>query len=813
MDSILENKKLTEIADKKESYHFIGIGGIGMSALAHLLLQQNIAVSGSDLSATATVAHLKNLGAKIFSSHSKENISSGSTVVYNSYITKDNSEMDAAIHLNCTVIHRSELLAFLAERQKMIAIAGTHGKTTTTALLTWVLHCAQKDPSYVIGGIVPQLSTHGKKGSGTYFIAEADESDGTFLRYRPHGAIVTNIDCDHMDYFGAKSHLVQAFQTFISHVAEPSLLFWGGDNSELKSICSKGVSYGFHPECDLRITSYKPIGWSSIFSLNWKGVVYSDIELALCGEHNVTNAAAVFGLSLALGIEENRIREAFSSFGGVLRRCQMRGECRAISLIDDYAHHPEAVSKTIKAIRSAIGERRLIIVFQPHRYSRTVLTLGQWGAVFNGADKVFITEIYGAWEKELNVSHDAIIKEVDSSSLPCSFLPRLVAAEFLAKMARPHDVIVTMGAGNITQLPTEILEIWEKSPPKPLVVGLISGGQSGEHAVALDSVKHIIEGLEQPHYEINYFAITKEGKWLQGAAANNLYQAKEYDEPEDKITGEVLSRLACCEVLFPVLHGPRGEDGTIQGFFEMMGKAYVGCEPRGAAISMDKGVVKRLAQSCGVPTLPFIECEENDWRQNREDIYLQIEEKIAYPIFVKPAHCGSSLGISKVESYEQLEAAIENGFKHDYLLIIEKAAEGWRELEFALYGNQQIAASFPGEIITNGKLYDYGAKYGVNAFSTSCQPQGLTDDQVEEGKAFAVKIYRACRCTGLARVDFFFDPQRGAWWLNEINPLPGFTSNSLYPKMCAQEGVSITQLVDKLAALAIHRHHYLQRFQ
>lgn len=793
-------------------YHFIGIGGIGMSALAHILLDRGGSVSGSDIAVGAEVVRLRNRGATIFSGHSAEYIHPKMTVVYNSAIAQGNSEFSAAKDLGCRLRHRSELLAELMQGKKCLAVAGTHGKTTTTSLLSWVFHSAGSDPSFAIGGIVPQLGGNSRQGGGAYFIAEADESDGTFLRYPSTGAIITNIDCDHMEFFHTPQRLCEAFTAFAGNVAEPSLLFFFGDDERLSACCcGRGISFGFGAACELRIIEWQQIGWSLFFTIDWKGKRYEKISVALVGRHNVTNAAAVFGLALAAGLEESAIRSALASFDGVVRRCHKLGECSKIQVIDDYAHHPAAVSVTLQAIRDAIGERRMIVLFQPHRYSRTKETLGQWGKAFDCVDKLFISEIYSAGEPATGITHCAIIDEVAAaSSVPCSALAREDAPAFLAGFCRPHDVLVTMGAGDVTGVGKEILELWKGTPPAPLKVGVLSGGQSGEHSIALASAVHILEGLKQEHYEISLFGISCQGNWVCGESAAALFSGRPFAEPSTRFEAGVLVELERCELIIPVLHGPFGEDGTVQGLLELLNIPYVGCDQRAAALCMDKIVTKRLAHSCGIPILPFIEVTWQRWHTNQADICRQATEELIFPLFVKPAHLGSTLGVFKVTDSSALSAAVDASLRFDHIVLIEQGVVGGRELEFALLGNEVVTAFPPGEILTGGELYDYQAKYGAGGFKTTCNPAGLDAEQLERAKAFAIEIYRAARCNGLTRVDFFLD-SHGQWWLNELNPLPGFTAISLYPQICAANALPINELVDALAALALHRHARRQR--
>lgn len=443
-----------------DQYHFIGIGGIGMSALASILLQKGIKVSGSDVAPSAATEQLQKEGAKIFIGHSSENIQPISTVVYNSDIKEENPEVKEARLHNIPFLHRSELLHRLMEGYSPLLVTGTHGKTTTSSLLAHLLVEAGLHPAYAIGGVVRSLNANGGHGTGPYFVAEADESDGSFLNYIPFGAIITNIDNDHLAYWKDIDSLIEGFHKFALSVTSPDHLFWCGDDEILLKMKLKGHSYGFEDDNDLQVENFCQIGWKNIFDIAFDGKEYAEIEIPLIGAHNVLNAAAVFGMGIKIGISERRIRKAFSSFKGVNRRAELKGECGSISILDDYAHHPTEIFATLHAIRHAIGRRRLIAAFQPHRYSRTRDCLHEFGPALMPADLVILTDIYSAREEPINgVSTHLLLEKIqDSTPLDVRYIERSKLTEFLANFLQPSDVLVTLGAGDITKVGPEVLK-------------------------------------------------------------------------------------------------------------------------------------------------------------------------------------------------------------------------------------------------------------------------------------------------------------------------------------------------------------------
>jgi UDP-N-acetylmuramate--alanine ligase len=447
--------------NQEEVYHFIGIGGIGMSALAQILLQRGIRVTGSDVSASQTTQSLEKLGAQIFIGHTKENLKSPSVIVYSTAVKEENPEVVQARLQGVPFLHRSELLDRLMQGYSPLLVTGTHGKTTTSSLLAHLFVDAGLHPAYAVGGVISSLNSNGAHGEGNYFIAEADESDGSFLNYSPFGAIVTNIDNDHLDYWGTLKEMMEGFQKFFQHVSSPRHLFWCGDDERLAALKPKGFSYGFDEKNDLCIRSFRQDGWKILFDLSFDGVDYNEIELPIIGGHNVLNASAVFGMGLQGGIPEEKIRSAFSCFKGVNRRAELRGEKGKIAIFDDYGHHPTEIFATLRAVKNAIGQRRLVVAFQPHRYTRTRDCLNEFGPAFEYADHLFLTDIYSAAEAPIEgVTAQAVLNAIQrQSAVDVRYASRRTLPEALVRFLKPHDILITMGAGDITQVGPQVLNL------------------------------------------------------------------------------------------------------------------------------------------------------------------------------------------------------------------------------------------------------------------------------------------------------------------------------------------------------------------
>lgn len=789
-----------------KQYHFIGIGGIGMSGLARILLGQKAIVTGSDLANSYVTEGLSRVGAKVFIGHSADYISPEATVIYGSDIKNDNPEYQAAVKLKCPLLHRADLLLLLAKDYKTLAVTGTHGKTTTTALLTTVLKEAGLDPSYAVGGVLPQYQSNADHGKGEYFVAESDESDGTFLRYNPFGAIVTNIDFDHMNHFKTEQALVSAFHQFCRQVTNPELLVWCGDDPRLKQLQLPGISYGFGSHNALRATHWQQEGWLLSIDMEFRGKHYAQVKIALIGRHNVLNALAVFGLALTLGIEESVIRKAFMAFGGVKRRCEKKGDANHILVLDDYAHHPTEVKTTLEGIRSAIGDQRLIVVFQPHRYSRTRDCLGMYGPIFEAADELVMTDIYAAGEAvQSEITPQRLLEEVkQAGTIPFSYIPRKELLSRLFTRLRPYDVVVTLGAGDITKFSAELAEELQKKAPPKLRVGVVYGGKSTEHDVSLSSAKNILDALQAGPYELEHLGISKEGRWIVGPQTMQQLEKREVAEEGPLLSPQVLEQLLTCEVLFPVLHGSYGEDGTIQGLFEMLDKAYVGCDYRASAICMDKVVTKKLAKVEGIPTTEFVSFGRFEWTHSREALENQIKKTLTFPVFVKPSHLGSSVGVYRVDHFAEVAAAVEKVLRLDTTVIVENGVHAPREIEFSVLGNDEVTVFPPGEILTEGKPQTYESKYSQTKGLPVAPKATLSAAQLKEGIELAKRAYRATGCTGMARIDFFVD-QKGKFWLNELNTIPGFTPTSMYPKICLANGWKSEKVVTRLIELARQR--------
>lgn len=432
-------------------YHFIGIGGIGMSALCRLALQKGDKAQGSDKAFSYNTDLLQKEGAKIFLGQKEEHLSEGLEVIYSTDIKPENLEFRKAKEMGLILKHRSDLLDEFSRSFKSLFVAGTHGKTTTTSLLSFVLLQGGLDPAFAIGGML-RFSKNARWGKGEYFVLEADESDGSFLKGKPYAAIVTNIEKEHLDYWKEEKNLLEGFRKFFTHVEKKELIFWCKDDPLLEKISPPGISYGYSPHADLQIVESEQEGFGQRFTLLFEKKEYREIRLALIGKHNALNAAAVFGLCLKMGVTENLLRKAFETFPGVGRRMEHVASFQGIDFFDDYAHHPTEIATTLKGFKKAVSPRKVVAVFQPHRYSRVSDLSKEFSSSFTEADLVIVTDIYAAGEKEIpGISGENLYLEIKKKR-PAHFLSREKMQEELLHYLKPQDAVITLGAGDITSV-------------------------------------------------------------------------------------------------------------------------------------------------------------------------------------------------------------------------------------------------------------------------------------------------------------------------------------------------------------------------
>lgn len=444
-------------------YHLIGIGGIGMSGIAQLLIARGINVSGSDVRDSKITKRLSELGAHIFIGHNASNIKGADVVVYSSAIQPENPEIVEAKKIGIPLIRRAQALAELMKDKTVVTVTGSHGKTTTASLVSLLLIEAGLMPTVAIGGILRNIETNAFFGEGELFVAEADESDGSFLHYRPKYSIITNIDREHLDYYKTFENEVIAFEEFLSRTEKNGCVFACSDDPVVKKLVSgyngKCVLFGFNAGSDISAKNIKIKGLSSEFDCFYRDKFVERFNLPLGGMHNISNSLSVIALGLELGIDTSLIKRTLAAYKGAGRRLEVKLNDEKYTIIDDYAHHPTEITQTLKAVRD-LDAQRLIAIFQPHRFTRTKLLLNEFSSCFESADYIIVTSIYAASEAPIDgISASSIIEGIKKLAphKEVHFLPKEEIVSHILKIIKPKDLVITLGAGDISKTCDELV--------------------------------------------------------------------------------------------------------------------------------------------------------------------------------------------------------------------------------------------------------------------------------------------------------------------------------------------------------------------
>ena len=437
-----------------------------MSGIARILLALGADVSGSDVKDSSVLDGLRTLGARIAIGHSEGNVPQSGVLVVSSAIAEGNPELIAARARGLVVLLRAQALAIIMSQKRAIAIAGTHGKTTTTSMATVALQRCGADPSFAIGAAVTNSGTNAHHGSGDIFVAEADESDGSFLAYQPFGAVITNIELDHVDNFHSLAEMDELFAQFIDSIQSGGFLVACIDDSGVNRALSKiqrtdlsVITYGESSSADLKIDRISLTQTGSISRVTWKGRVLGELNLKVPGRHNVANAAATLATALHLGFPIDQLFAGLQSFTGARRRFEIKGEVNGVTVVDDYGHHPTEIRVTLEAARNFAGNGRILVIFQPHRFSRTEKFAAEFAHELSQADHVFLLEIYAASEKPIPGTTSLSISKLMKSE-KVTYEPSMpVVIEQVVKMAQRGDLIMTLGAGDVSALGPLIVDL------------------------------------------------------------------------------------------------------------------------------------------------------------------------------------------------------------------------------------------------------------------------------------------------------------------------------------------------------------------
>ncbi len=755
--------------------HLVGIGGIGMGALASLLLAKGHRVSGSDLKENQMTRRLREKGAHIFIGHNAENMKGAQCVVFSSAIDPNNPELVEAKNQNLPLLPRAALLAELMKGQIGITIAGAHGKTTTTSMISNLLTKAGLDPTTAIGGIVNGTTANAQLGRGKYFVAEVDESDGSFLFFAPQYSVITNIDFEHVDYYRIWRNILKAYKEFIQKTAEDGMLFVCASDVALMNLVKKSKrpfkSYGFSLGDDICAAKVKLDALSSYFECIVNGQRLGEINLKVPGKHNVLNALAAIGVGLNLSIDFNIIRQSLLEFKGVERRFQIVGRTEDILVVDDYAHHPTEIRATLKTAQN-LKKKRLVTVFQPHRYSRVKFLMKEFAEILPCSDYLILTDIYAASEKPIkNITAQKLLEKIKKNSdKPCQYVPKEKIIEYLSNLVEPGDLVLMMGAGDITRVAHDFAATLKTSIKHLGRVGVLMGGYSSEREISLKSGNSVVEALQGGGYDVVPMDIVQTG--------------------EEEIASFIAK--SNIDIAFIALHGRLGEDGAIQSILENLFIPYTGSGVQASRLAINKALTQTLFKNNGIVVPAHVILDKED-SPSTESILKNIGD---LPWVVKPACEGSSIGISLVQNFSEFNPALKKAREYGWQVLIERFIAG-RELTIGIFEDRPLPII---EIRSPKNFFDFTAKYqaGLTEYIIPAQlPKGLELTLQEQ----ALKAHRTLGCRDLSRVDMILTPE-GTSYVLEVNTIPGFTSMSLLPKAAKASGVDFNQLCSKLVELA-----------
>ena len=457
---------------KVKRIHFVGIGGIGMSGIAEVLLNLGYKISGSDVVSSETTRRLRNMGAQVAIGHAPDNIGNADVVVTSTAVKADNPEVLEAHRKNVPVIPRAEMLAELLKMKFSIAVSGSHGKTSTTSMLSAILAQGGLDPTMVIGGKLASIGSNARLGDGDIIVAEADESDGSFLKLSPVIAAITNIDREHLDYYPGIEEIKTAFLTFANIVPFYGCTVICIDDENVRSIASsikrRVITYGIDDPADYRASDIQLLETKTVYRLSYRGEDLGEIKLTVPGLFNVYNSLAAIAIGRELGLDADTIREGLAAFTGVQRRLELKGQAGGITVVDDYGHHPTEIMATLSAARQR-WKGRLIVVFQPHRFTRTRALFDEFSRSFQDADVLIVNDIYPASEEPIaGINSAALWAAIKENGHPCVeyIAQKQKTVDYLMSQARPGDTIITLGAGGVYKTGEAFLERMKKESNK-----------------------------------------------------------------------------------------------------------------------------------------------------------------------------------------------------------------------------------------------------------------------------------------------------------------------------------------------------------
>ncbi|MBX3097223.1 MAG: D-alanine--D-alanine ligase [Fimbriimonadaceae bacterium] len=737
----------TESLKGIRDYVLIGIGGAGMSGIARILAHQGYSVRGTDAQDSHVIAGLRAVGIDVMIGHqSIADLTEKSAVVVSDAIDLATSpEVASARASGALLVRRSQVLGWVLRDYRVIAITGSHGKTTTTTLTGMALEAAGFDPTVIVGAEVRDYGGSVRIGSSDWAVVEACEAYDTLRDINPAHVLLTNLEHEHVDFHPTFGALIETVVMMCDRLPSEGRLFFTSDDPGARVVAEATVAKSVPVE----LSEELPV-------------------LSLPGEHNRANASLARRVATYIGANPESVDAALTACRGAERRQEVRYDAGDLTLIDDYAHHPTEISATLRALRVAYPGRRMVVVFQPHLYSRTEPLIDEFAKTLSAADELIITDIYPARERPLPGVSSVRIAEL--ATVPTTYIPsRHLLPRVVNRMVQVGDLVVTMGAGNISEFPSAFLA--ERQRQLGRFIAVFGGGDSAEREVSRLSALSVADSLQK-----------------QG------YLTRVIDPTERLLTGDGFSDLIGSnrpDLVFLCLHGTHAEDGAVQGLLDLLHIPYTGSSLAVSVVAMNKEKTKTVLASNGidVPCGRILKKGEgaNELRELEGERFV-----------VKPNRQGSTVGLSFVESRASLPHALDRAFAYDDEALVEEWVEG-TEISVPVLGDEVLPAV---EIVPASGRYDFSSKYLPGATDEIC-PARLDETTTRRAQALALKCHQALGCEGLTRTDMIVHGDRIV--VLEINTLPGMTPTSLVPRAAREHGWSFDTLVKRVAEEAILR--------
>lgn len=735
--SELERFAATDRLNEARGFFLVGVGGAGMSGVARMLLHRGHAVRGTDSTDSDLIKTLRADGIDIHVGHTGDYIQPGDAVILTDAIDLDRSpEVRRAEELGCPIFRRSQALAWLLRGKKTIAVTGTHGKTTTTGMIAAGLRAGGLDPTIVVGAEVPEFGSSVIEGSGDWAVIEACEAYESYRDFEPRIAVLTNLELDHIDYHENWENLLASMKAFLGKVPPDGAFVVSDDAGALEAAQSlERPQKTYHEETFADLSGIEAI--------------------AIPGRHSLLNAGGALQACLLAGADPAKAAAGIAAFRGAERRLQVIFDSPELTVVDDYAHHPTEIEASLSALKARYPDRRLVVVYQPHLYSRTAPLISEFAGALDVADFVVLTDIYPAREDPIpGVSSLRIVEQL---SKPCRYVPsRHLLPRTVRSLIQPGDVVVGMGAGNIGEFPPALVQEVQR-PEKPRVA-VLRGGESPEREVSLHSGQAMYDALLRRGYDAFLMDAT-EALLSRGAIPQLIGQAR----PD-------------CVLL--AVHGTGAEDGAIQGLLELLHLSYSGCGVQASALAMDKHLTKVLLKDAGIDVPRGVLAVSKDVGPLPEG-----------PLVVKPNAQGSTVGLTFVRDRSQLGHALDVALRYGREVLIEELIEGV-EISCPVLGDHALPIV---EIVPASGSYDFASKYTPGATDEIC-PARLTPEQTKQAQEVALRAHQALRCSGVTRTDMIVQADRIV--ALEVNTVPGMTPTSLVPRSAAAAGIGFDDLVE-----------------